>query len=155
MTNEEPNITEDELKEISLKYTIAIEKLFENIKLIQDSAFYKEIKERFKALMPYKFILINDQNAVVINNNLYLLFDGTFINDNDIEVSLPRDEVLILDIGAIVIIKKFNQVLIGIIIKVLENETFEVLIFHPLLRNKESFIVQKPNIFNMKDIELL
>ena len=155
MTRQEPNITEFELKEISLRYTIAIEKSFENIKAIQDSDFYKDIKRRFKELMPYKFISINDQNAVVINNNLYLLFDGTLIKDNDIEISFSRDEVLTLDIGAIVIIKKFNKLLIGIIIRVLENGTFEVLIFHPLLRNQEDSILQKSIIFKMEDIELL
>jgi len=155
MTREEPNITESELQEISLRYTVAIEKSFENIKAIQDSDFYKDIKRRFKELMPYKFISINNQNAVVVNNNLYLLFDGTLIKDNDIEVSFSRDEVLTLDIGAIVIIKKFKKLLIGIIIRVLKNRTFEVLIFHPLLRNKENSILQKSIIFNMEDIELL
>jgi len=156
MTNEQPNITELELGEIKNKYTIAIGKVFENIKAIpQDSDFYKDIKRRFKELMPYKFISINDQNAVVINNNLYLLFDGTIIN-SDQEVYFEQNEVLTLDIGAIVIIKKFNKLLIGIIIRVLENETFEVLIFHPsLLRNKDVFIKQESMKLKIDDIELL
>ena len=154
-TRQEPNITELELGEIKNKYRIAIEKSFENIKAIpQDSDFYKDIKRRFKELMPYKFISINDQNAVVINNNLYLLFDGTIINSDE-EVYFEQNEVLTLDIGAIVIIKKFKKLLIGIIIRVLENETFEVLIFHPLLRNEDVFIKQEHMTLKIDDIELL